>query len=258
MKKVFLTFLILIVLSISGSSLQAAESGRKTPGNSGSDREFFTAERQEAVSGKNDPAALDADLFVPAYAPDVMPVDAGKSAPIFDARWVDPYAGFGMFSPVSSYSKRYGSVPRIETGFGLTALSLYGFSPCMDANLTEMKTNHREGLVDARMKMMSLCGGVEWRYLFYLPNFIVANTFLHNAWCVSARVLYGGTRISFTSDDQTTPIVETVGTVRGDIMLSYAVYSFFELGIKSSYERIFTQGVPLDGIGLSIFAGYRL
>lgn len=247
----------LAVIALCGS-LMAAAPDTKIPVKSDADMDLFSTERQRSVSGEKDPAVIDADLFIPAYEPNVLPVDAGKSTPMFDAKWVNPYTGFGTFAPVSSYSKRYGAASRFETGCGLTVLLLHGFSPCIEANLTEMETNHREGRVDARMKMMSLCGGFEWRYLFYLPNVIVMNTFLHNAWCVSARVLYGGTRISFTSDDQTTPLVETVGTVRGDIMLSYAVYSFFELGIKSSYERIFTQGVPLDGVGLSIFAGYRL
>jgi hypothetical protein len=158
----------------------------------------------------------------------------------------------GGFVPVFSYAQRYG----FALSFGIDAVfpshSFSGFYSALGISYIDMKSIRALEYVSSRMELFTGTLGPRRSFRFESPEFLKDHTFLTRGWRLDAGAYAGITRVSFTSDIQHSPIVDNVATLGAECGAYLTFLEHLDAGIGFTVQRIFTAGVPLDSVALTL------
>lgn len=158
----------------------------------------------------------------------------------------------GAFIPVLRYAERYGSAVSFGADVSLPLYSVGGFYPVLALTYADMKTKPDPEYVSSRMALFTGTLGARRSFRFESPALLKDNTFLTRGWHLDAGAYAGMTRVSFTSDIQHSPVVDTVATLGLSCGAYLTILEHLDAGVQVSAQRIFTAGVPLDSVGVSL------
>lgn len=167
------------------------------------------------------------------------------------------FMGYGMFTPLSSYSEVYGNSWAYSGGIELRGISFLGISPLAQAGYASLRSKDDPGRISSTLSLTQVLLGLGWHYDCGLPGFM-------NSWGVSAplelslRAADGVTRTRFTSELQKSPVEEYIHTFEISAQAAYPVVRGVYVGINAGYRFVSTAGSPLQGMSAGFAVGVRL
>jgi hypothetical protein len=123
---------------------------------------------------------------------------------------------------------------------------------------SELESRDRAGKVDSSMSLTQFSLGARYNHKVRLPLVLSRYNFFRSPVTLYVRASEGITRVSFTSDQVTTPIVEYINTIEVSTGFTYPVYNYIEAGLDFGYRHIATKEVPLQAVYLMMVVGVRV
>ncbi len=183
---------------------------------------------------------------------------AGKRWPGIYGYGMTPALNLGFTFPGFAYGKRYKSVPGYSLGTRLERYERFGLVPDAVFRYTELESRDRAGKVDSSLSLSQFSVGARYNYKVKLPDFLSRYDFFRRPVTLYVRASEGITRVAFTSDQVTSPIVEYINTIELSTGFVYPVYNFVEGGVDFGYRYIATKDVPLQAFYLMLVFGVRV
>ena len=166
-------------------------------------------------------------------------------------------SSFGIFHPVSRYAERYGSAALYSLGVSFLSLSFREFYPSFGVSYADLRTKEDPEYVSSRMKLSTATLGIGRAFEFESPSILKEHTFLSRGFHAEAGAYCGATHVSFTSDIERSPVTDNVGTLGVSAGLFARLTERLDGGAEFRAQRIFTSGVPLDSVGVSLCVSGR-
>ncbi len=171
---------------------------------------------------------------------------------------ITPGLNLGFTFPGFAYGRRYRNTPGYSAGTRLERYSRFGLVPEMVFRFGKLESRDREGKVDSAMSLSQFSVGARYNYNVKLPAFLSRYGFFKSPVILYARASEGISRVSFTSDRVTTPIVEYINTIELSTGFTYPVYNYIEAGLDFGYRHIATKEVPLQVFYMMLVFGVRV
>ncbi len=171
---------------------------------------------------------------------------------------ITPGLNLGFTFPGFAYGRRYKNTPGYSAGTRLERYGRFGLVPEAVFRYSNLESRDREGKVDSEISLSQFSAGARYNYNVKLPAFLSRYSFFRSPVALYLRVSEGITRVSFTSDHVTTPIVEYINTIELSTGFTYPVYDYIEAGLDFGYRHIATKEVPLQAFYLMVVVGVRV
>ncbi len=171
---------------------------------------------------------------------------------------ITPGLNLGFTFPGFAYGRRYKNTPGYSAGTRLERYSRFGLVPEAVFRYSDLESRDREGKVDSEMSLSQFSVGARYNINVKLPVFLSRYSFFKSPVTLYLRASEGITRVSFSSDRVTTPIVEYINTIELSTGFTYPVYQYIETGLDFGYRHIATKDVPLQAFYLMVMVGVRV
>jgi hypothetical protein len=169
-----------------------------------------------------------------------------------------PGLNLGFTFPSFAYGKRFRNVPGVSAGTRFERYEQFGLVPEAVFRYSELESRDRAGKVDSSMSLTQFSLGARYNHKVRLPLFLSRYNFFRSPVTLYVRASEGITRVSFTSDQVTTPVVEYINTIEVSTGFTYPVYNYIEAGLDFGYRHIATKEVPLQAVYLMMVVGVRV
>ena len=248
--------------TVPAGEAERAEDARPARHDGGISEAPVHAPSAQRVQGSDGASALPASVPDSPYAASVPVMPAPAVSAHRDAaeertghRGAEGFAfsvSSGSFIPVSRYASRYDSSLSFGLAGVLPVYSFNGFYPAAGLSYTAIRTKSDPQYVSSRMALFTGSVGARRSFRFESPALLNEHTFLTRGWHLDAGVYAGMTRVSFTSEIRHSPVIDYVGTLGLSCGAYLTLLEHLDAGVSGSAQRVFTAGVPLDSIGVTL------